>query len=92
MTIILLKKFIIKANVIEEKSNKKKPDIKKFSNTKKSMDFKLTNANSKSNKCYHCHKINHYVCDCKILKVEKKKGKTNNNRKDDLVSMITKAL
>ena len=85
----ILKEPIMKAHVVEENSTKKEPDNKKFSKAKKSMKFKRTNSNPKSNECYHCHKIGHYARDCRILKAEKKKEKINDNRKNDLVAMVT---
>ena len=80
----------MKAHVVEEKI-KKEPGNNKFLKAKKSKNFKRINSNSKSIECYHCHKIGHYVRDCKTLKAEKKKEKANNNTKNELVAMVTEA-
>ncbi|KAH0665606.1 hypothetical protein KY285_026812 [Solanum tuberosum] len=87
----ILKEPIMKAHVVEEKSIKKEPANNKFLKAKKSKIFKRSNSNSKSNECFHCHKIGHYARDCKILKAEKKKEKANNNTKNELVAMVTEA-
>ena len=58
---------------------------------KKTKKLKRTNSNSKSNEHYHSHKIGHYARDCKSLNAEKKKEKANNNRKNELVAMVTEA-
>ncbi|KAG5600281.1 hypothetical protein H5410_031651 [Solanum commersonii] len=87
----ILKVPIMKVHAVEENSIKKEPANNKFFKAKKSKNFKRTNSNSKSNECFHCHKIGHYARDCKILKAEKKKEKANNNTKKELVAMVTKA-
>ncbi|KAG5610752.1 hypothetical protein H5410_022033 [Solanum commersonii] len=78
----ILKEPIMKAHVVEEKSIKKEPTNYKSLKEKKSKTFKCTNSNSKSNECYHCQKIGHYVHDCKILKDEWKKERATNNTKN----------
>ncbi|KAG5610746.1 hypothetical protein H5410_022027 [Solanum commersonii] len=81
----------MKAHVVEQKSIKKETTNNKSLKAKKSKYFKRTNSNSKSNECYHCHKISHYARACKILKVEKKKERSHNNTKNELVAMVTEA-